>query len=349
MTPPYSELPVLLRKRNTTPESIIEKIGIQAYRASLAALESVEDIDANWAELLVQTARKYELGQALHKYGDRLVRGEEIDTNVIQKIVSDMGRSNYGKLVQSSKIVPSEELFTEIGWAPLDEHVGGLPTEGICTISADTGAGKTWALLRIAQAFGEQKRKFAIFSLELPSNVLTYRMALMELPKRVRDYIYICDTPMSFDQIAVSASQEDDLEGMGIDFADLIVRDSSEQLMANLYIDAHIFTREHSIPCVMLAQFRRTYNQPLPTIQDMRWSGMVEKLSKLVLLGHNPSQSYIGRPESQTLPTVEGKAYLIVGKSTHGFVHGSVGAIQIDWQSSKGWGDQSSWFPLTSI
>lgn len=345
--PPFNEAVLLVRKRVTDPEKIVEKIGVSAYREAMDAAKSIKGVKSDWPVLLQRIGSRHRIGQVMMKVGSRLVQGEDADLSVIQKAVFNV--QGYGELIPASQIIPEDELFAHIGWGPIDKHVGGLPKDGLTTISSDTGTGKTWLLLKIAESFARRKKKFGIFSLELSSSILTKRLAMMSVPKKVLDYILINDDIIPMEDIGMIISRVDGLAGFGIDFADLVVKESSEQTMAALYWDAHRLCRELKIHGVMLAQFRRTYNQALPTIQDIRYTGMSEKLSKLVILGHNPSQAYIGRPESLALPYVENMAYLIIGKSTHGFVHGGVGAIQIDWKGSTGWGDQSNWFPLAAV
>jgi replicative DNA helicase len=228
-------------------------------------------------------------------------------------------------------------------------------------IANDIYLHNSWLILRIAEAFARRKLKFLLFSMELSAEIIVGRLHLMNLPKTVLKHILISDEVLSPAEAKLVArrAKEVGAAAVGVDYNELFLYgegvQGSESTASSGYMAGHLIAKQLEIPVIYLAQFKRTYGQALPTIQDLRFSGMGERASRLVLLGHNPSQALVGRPDSQLLPYEQSVAYLIVGKSTFGYVHGSAGAIKIPWNSEQGngrpgWGDVSlGWIPMQAV
>ena len=351
LIPPYDELHKLMKSKRFDPETVIEKIGISAYRSAKQAAESVEGMKQDWPLLLEQAASRYEAGRIFSKVGARLMQGEDVDMGIAHKTLSNL-QMGYRSLTQASKITPTEAAFTRTGWPPLDEHLGGLPIAELTTFGAPPGIGKTWSALKIASGFGKQKRRSAIFSLEMTSGKIVKRLAQYTMSKKVLEYIYINDDMLSPEEISSIVSRTDDIEIVIVDFAELMLRGESgqqEQAMASIYLNMAWIAKNLNIPVFLLAQLNRDYSGGIPTIRSLRYSGMAEVLSSVVLIGYNPNQIYQGQIDQQVLPIVEGKGYIIIGKCRHKFPHNSPGAIQIEWLEDQGWGERSSWFPMVAV
>ena len=67
LIPPYDELHKLMKSKRFDPETVIEKIGISAYRSAKQAAESVEGMKQDWPLLLEQAASRYEAGRIFSK------------------------------------------------------------------------------------------------------------------------------------------------------------------------------------------------------------------------------------------------------------------------------------------
>ena len=68
----------------------------------------------------------------------------------------------------------------------------------------------------------------------------------------------------------------------------------------------------------------------------------------MIFLIHNPGMIFVESTKSEWLPRVQGKGYLILGKSRFGSPRG-LGAIQIPFDGKAAWGDKTSdqsWYPL---
>ena len=358
--PPYDKAAKALQNGGDA-EAVIGEIGTAAYSTILEAGKSAKGIKIDWPSRLHSAASLYRNGQALHRIGAEMMKGEEPDLATVAEYLTPEVNGRYS-FTSAAEIIPDVEPLEPIGWEPIDTHVGGLPKSGLTTIAADTGSGKTFLILRIAEAYARQGKRFLLFSFELSKEIIRGRLEMMNLPKKVLKNILISDEILSPSEVRIVAKRAREVKAaaVGVDYNELFVysensHTTSESTASAGYVMGHRIAREEGIPVIYLAQFRRTYGQALPTIQDLRNSGMGEKASRLVLLGHNPSQVMVGRPESTTLPYVPGTAYLIVGKSTFGYVHGGTGAIQIPWNGEindqkPGWGDHSlMWVPLTAV
>jgi replicative DNA helicase len=122
--------------------------------------------------------------------------------------------------------------------------------------------------------------------------------------------------------------------------------------MGLIYRTLSMLAKKTGIPVVLISQLNRaTYTGGVPKVNHLRYSGMAEAMSALILLIYNPSNIYAGFTPTTELATVLGYGYLIVGKSRFGFKHGGPGAIQIGWskEDASGWADEDNgWFNLVA-
>jgi hypothetical protein len=75
---------------------------------------------------------------------------------------------------------------------------------------------------------------------------------------------------------------------------------------------------------------------------------MADALSALILLIYNPNRIFVDLGTDARLPVLDGRGYLIVGKSRFGLAHEEgLGAVQIEWDGKAAWGNESlGWFLL---
>ena len=107
-----------------------------------------------------------------------------------------------------------------------------------------------------------------------------------------------------------------------------------------------MLAKKTGIPVLLICQLNRsTYVSGMPRINHIRYSGMAEMMAAMIILVYNPNNILADGTDSKALPPVEGKGYLIEGKSRFGFKHHSPGAAQVDWDGLMGWGvDAGDWF-----
>jgi hypothetical protein len=90
---------------------------------------------------------------------------------------------------------------------------------------------------------------------------------------------------------------------------------------------------------ILICQFSRKEDATgIPKINWIRYSGMAEMMSALILMLYNPSVTVTDVKANAVLPFFPDKGYIIVGKSRFGFKKGKPGAVQVDFTGETGWG-----------
>jgi len=341
---------------------IYDKIGLAPVKSALEASKTVADMTPSHAvELLEIAYSREELATVLDKQINKLRKGEDADILKIEASIEKSNRHEH-QFQTMAEIDPSDVVWVETGYAPIDECIGGIPDASLTIIGASTGTGKTSLLLRLFGCFAMRGKKSLIYTLEMTGGQLVSRM-LNVMPKittEQRALITVCSEHMNPEEISASASRIVGLEKIdviGIDFADLMIEgQEDEPKVASMYRTIAQLAKKSGVPVILLSQLSRKYTERgggEPRIVDLRWSGLAESLAALVILVYNPNTTYaISGKQSLQLPIISGRGWLICGKSRYGSSAGggSPIAIQVGWDGLVGWsGDDFSHKVLTSI
>lgn len=346
LTPPYDEIAKYVQSNKSwTLESLIEDVDYYLVERAMSVADSTTDLPADWPKMLHTSAVRFDVGSSLMLRANELLRGESVDSaEIIQAAYKLEGASK--QIMKASEIVPGIAPFQRTFWAPVDTHIGGIPKASLTVVGAPPGVGKTSLLIRMAVAAAQNGKRSLIFSMEMTGQQLLHRMLQLEtgLTMEQRELILIADDIMTPAQVASLASViTDDLYFVGIDFAELMLvgdGSSSESVMAQVYLTLARAAKITGIPFVLLSQLSRGYVGGIPGINHLRYTGMAEALSSLILLLYNPSAIFVNQSSGGALPRIAGQGYIIVGKSRYGHNHPGHGrfAIQCDWGGKTGWG-----------
>lgn len=364
--PPYDNLIKAMRRGANTPEKVMEIVGIAPVTAALTAIQNIDDFKTNWIMMLESAYATYSAGSELEEVAKKLKKNEDVDLSRLHSI-AQKAISGQGKLTPASQVVAREIPFILSGYKPLDREMGGIPEVGLITVGGATKSGKTTWMIRLILDFLElYKDKFVvIFSIEMLQEELKMRMKEVE-PKLeyekdgeiVQDErlsrILIHDGPIHHEQIPSIAAQVENLGMVCIDFADLMIQgEASESKYAAMYVNLMLSAKTLHCPIVMLAQFNRQYNGKLPRPNNLRYTGLAEALSWMLITLWNPEIGYhqdSGEDEQLELPILEGKAYMIIWLCRGGFrkhPNDSPGAIAIEFKGERGWSPvKGTWYSL---
>lgn len=372
--PPYNEIVAMLRK-GKTQEDIITKHGFSAIQAAnmaanavLADKEKTKKNPVDWLNLLEQAASFYKYGQELALMADQLIMGQPIDPGKLIQFVGELDLGHRA-LTPLDQVEPEKGQWILTGYQPIDEYVGGIPKAGLVAMAGGTGIGKTTLALRVGlemvrlydgkknnrkkgKKYEEsykhvpaEKGKVAIFSLEMLLSQVMARFFDLDktITKDERSRILATESAYTVGEIyavAARTAANENLKAIIIDFADMLVEgEQSEAVMGVIYRSLAMLAKTTGIPVILICQLNRTqYNGGIPKINHIRYSGMAEMMSALILLLYNPSATVADVTANAILPFFPDKGYIIVGKSRFGFKKGKPGAVQVDFFGETGWG-----------
>jgi hypothetical protein len=354
--PPYDE--IVRKLRENTPISQLGGLYAGALstasRAAEGALDVLEPMD--WLDALTQASIRSEGAVIFRKASKDMEEGKDVDHLAI---MSMLNRIDDGTLT----LMPLSQVDDEIGtwfpthWAPVDEHVGGLPDSCLTIIAGPPGVGKTSVLIKMALAYtkAEKSKRVLIYSLEMTAAQL--KMRLLQIGKASKDQlnrIFVSQAMLTIDEIYAEVNKEvakGDVAFVGVDFADLAIKGMTEAAgMEHVYRASAQMAKQAGVPVVLLAQLNDNYRQGPPMVNDIRWSRLAEAVARLILLVYNPRQIWAEQGQGTTKWPIAmtGKAHLIVGKSSFGTQHEGIGAIEVDWKGINAWGDKGVWSPQPS-
>jgi hypothetical protein len=371
--PPYNEIVGTLRKGGTL-EDVVTKHGLSYVQAATRAANAISGDDAkklpiDWLNLLEQAASYYRYGSELAKMADQLLAGQSVDPGKMLQFVSEMNLGHRA-LTPLDQVEPEAGQWVKTGYFPIDSYVGGIPKAGLIALAGGTGIGKTTLALEIGlelvrlydgkkntKAKGvkytdpmykdlpAEKGKIAIFSLEMLLGQIMARYLNLDktITKEQRSRILASESAYTVGEIyavAARTAANENLKAIIIDFADMLVEgEQSEAVMGVIYRSLAVLAKTTGVPVILVCQLNRTqYTGGIPKINHIRYSGMAEMMSALILLLYNPSSTVAEVNANSVLPFYPDKGYIIVGKSRFGFKMGKPGAIQVDFYGEIGWG-----------
>lgn len=353
MTEPFGEIIRQARQDKDSAE-IMDVVGTGPVTAALMAAKSVPE-KTNWDMLLEKSAARFQAAQRLSKIVKRLERGDDAD---IAEAIAALAALEDGlhTFTALSDIKPDKNIWRLTYWQPLDKHLGGIPKTGLTVVGASPGVGKTSLLVKLAVGAAKMGQDTAIFSLEMTAQQLLSRLLDIEkLTLQERGHIYVCDEVIGPAEVYSRASQfvaSHPTYMIGIDFADLMIEgEESEPVMGMIYRMMANLAKKTRTPVVLLSQLNRAaYTGGIPRIHHLRWSGLAEALSSLILLVYNPTTIWASVAEDKALAAVPNAGWIIAGKSRYGFKEGGPGAILVNWDGKTAWGNKSlEWRSLGNV
>lgn len=368
--PPYDGVMRAIKRGNWTIESLIEICGVGPISA---ALESINHLNGtrtsvDWIRVLEMSNATYVAGSELEQIAKKLMKNDNVDLSKLH-VIAQKAQAGEGKLTSAASVVAREVPFILSGYAPLDREMGGIPEVGLITVGGATKSGKTSWIIRVIFDFLKQHpdKYICFFSIEMLKEELKMRMKEVEpncervdeetgeiIQDERLSRILIQDGPTTPEQIASIASQVDNLGAVVIDFADLMIQgEASESKYASMYVTLMLAAKSLHCPIFLLAQFNRQYTGNLPRPNFLRYTGLAEALSWMLITLWNPEISYhVGDDddEDMELPILEGHAYIIVWLCRGGFrlhPNDSPGAIAVPFNGRRGWHpNRGSWYSL---
>lgn len=361
--PPYDEVIPIVRAIQNIDDAttkVVEKCGYSIVRDAKEAAQSINGTvkPMQYLDLLTRFASAFRGGDQLDRISKDLKDGKDIDMAKILQVASQLDLG-YRGLTPLSEVEPEKAQWIKTGYEPLDYAMGGVPKAGLILLAGTSGIGKTTLALRIGLQMlrlkANKKKKLAFFSLEMLMCQLVARYLDLDpkITKEERSRILASESAYTVSEIyavAAKTAASEDLAAIIIDFADLMVEgEQSESVMGVIYRTLAVLAKKTGIPVILITQLNRnTYIGGIPRINHIRYSSMAEIMSSMIMMVYNPHATVVDFKADTQLVAVEGKAYIIFGKSRFGFKQGGPGAVQVDWDGATGWGSRAyGYFNIT--
>lgn len=321
------------------------------------------------------TRRVIEAGNNIAKFGYECQDGKDALDNAEKLVYAIAEQSSEKALVKiddaaalalktiqdnQSGNVPKNAVYTD--FPKFDDMTHGLKSGEMILIAARPSVGKTAFALNIAANVAlNHGKKVAIFSLEMPADLLANRMlayisgvSLSKMNTRggltSTDYkklyagykallasdIYIDDYSMNGPSDVLSKcrrlKREKGLDLVIIDYLQLMTAQKSGRAAESRQVEVSdmsrkmkIYAKELDCPIILLSQMSRGVEQRpdhTPLLSDLRESGSIEQDADVVAFLNNPSKYNPALPANEVI--------LDVKKNRNG----AVGEIKLDWEGA---------------
>lgn len=303
----------------------------------------------DFVELCKQAAVRYEVAELLEPHIKKWHRGEKSD---IGRALEAIRRLEYNTkvLTPMSDVTPLDVVWRPTYYKPHDEYFGGIPEASLIVIGGAPKTGKTTYVVKLAMKMAQKKKKVAFFSLEMTLPQLKHRMVQMDgrIGKKTMKYIYADDGIWKimelYSHICNFAANHKDLHCIIVDFADMIMPGEGYggnrvAFVDNVYYTLAAAAKITNVPVIVLSQLNDKYIGGRPRVNHLRGSRLIEALGAMVILLYNPNLIDVDQ-KALTLSRAPGTGWIILGASRYGMQKGTLGAIQVEWNEERGWGDK---------
>lgn len=356
----------------------LDEVGSIAYLSELAEGVVSAANGEYYASLIKRdslTRRVIEAGNDIAKFGYECQDGKDALDNaekLVYAIAEQASEKALVKIDEAASLalktimeeqagnVPKNTVYT--GFPSFDRMTHGLKPGEMVLIAARPSVGKTAFALNIASNVAlNHGKKVAIFSLEMPSDLLANRMlayisgvSLTKMKTRggltqtdckklyaafkalIAADIYMDDYSMNGPTDVLSKcrrlKREKGLDLVIIDYLQLMTSQKNGRAAESRQVEVSdmsrkmkIYAKELGCPIILLSQMSRGIeqrNDHTPLLSDLRESGSIEQDADVVCFLNNPSKYNPALPANEVI--------LDVKKNRNG----AIGEIKLDWDGS---------------
>lgn len=325
---PYDKGVEILLQPGATKEDVARVIVNTSYIND--AHESVQRWNGigesfDWNKALRVAHENYIMGIHLQRVGKKLEKNEPVDVlSLHAEIGSIISKESFG--IQLLKDISSDyKPFKLSGYAPIDNTIGGIPSDGPIVILMTTGTGKSKLVTVIINSLLHKypKDTGAVYTLEMSASHWRWR-ALNMFPslKDVNDRLYVSGVVRDAEEIVAEAARKK-FDYVVVDaINDLVKKDDAAEYEKE-YKRLTEICRFMEIPVFITAQPNRETKKSLrsgerfPDLYDAAWSGAAENKAALFLTGITTNGLDM---KSEEFPTTDRNLdYLIARKSRDGW------------------------------
>jgi hypothetical protein len=322
--------------------------------------------ELNWVDVVNKAYCNEVVVETLDKAKKYFSMGDSDKANdLLRRATATLGNSQRMRSVSADEIDETVyEEFMKCGVPAWDNHIGGLPNNGVVILAAEWGVGKTSAVITLMDGFlREHPEKEVLFVTLEEMNEGWKKRASIMLGKRAPEFwhrVKIMEFTSSAQDIIQEASRYPDLGLVILDYINMMVKDENLQEYVEAYKTLSIGAKSlaveskfRAMPVIVLAQFAKNYGGGVPTPNALTFAG-AQFCYQLVMLYDPNVDFHSDNPQNPyTLPAEAGHGWVCVWKVKGGnrkHLDSPKGAIKVPMLTTGGFnlGVDGTWFSLMS-
>jgi hypothetical protein len=347
--PPYNKVIQALKEN---PEALKDKDKADSIISKILLLEEIElahQVAArqnglgeegvfNFRGALADAYYAWTLGDEAEKLGKKMKNNEEVDLlPYYSKLTSHLGGQKSGLRKADEIDFSHYKPFMKSGYKPIDDIIGGIPSDGPVVVYGLTGVGKShWTFNMVCCWLAEHPDKTAaIYTLEMgEEHYLQRELAMYPEHKAVLSRLHVSGSVRNIEELVAEVSASH-VGMVAIDDMDGLVSEQAASEYEKVYKRVKEICRFLKIPVIVLGQPNRTAkvaNRFLNTY-DIAWSGASENSAALLIALQRVDPTDGDFQDDRFPPSHDNKPryYMIFWKSRDGWpLQIGPGAIRIE-------------------
>ena len=331
-TTPYDKGMEILLKPGAAKEDVAHALSSAYINDAHDAVKHWNGIgeteNFDWTKSLRIAYENFERGRQFEKIGKKMKENEEVDIlPLYAQLGAAISQESFGLKPASEIDYKSYKPFKKTGYAPIDNTLGGIPSDGPIIIYATTGTGKSKFATAIINALLHTypEERAAIYTLEMNEKHWLWRsMNLFPTLKEVLPRLHVSGSVRDIDELVaeITAGKYDYVV---LDDMDNMVKSSDASEYERIYRRVKEVCRFMGIPFFVLGQPNRIAKLAVGNGErflnpyDVAWSGAAENSAALLMALQTVKNGL--DMNADTFPTSEDKEldYIICWKSRDGW------------------------------
>lgn len=327
---PYGDGISVLQQKGATKEDVARVLSsayISDAHDSVHRWNGVGDMENfNWPKALQDCWMNVERGKKFEKIGKKLKENEEVDLlSIYGELTAAIAQESSGLTLGSEIDYKTYKPFKKCGYAPIDNTLGGIPSDGPIVIYGLTGVGKSTVATAIINGLLHQypQETAAVYTLEMNKEHWMYRTVnLFPSIREVLDRLFVSGSVRDVEELVAEITAKR-VNYVVIDDMDNLVKSNDASEYEKNYRRVKEICRFMGIPVFVLGQPNRVAkfevgqgNRFLGPY-DVAWSGAAENSAALQMAIQITNGLDM---KSEEFPTADHSLnYLIFWKSRDGW------------------------------
>lgn len=327
---PYDRAIEILQKKGASKEDVAKVISSSYMTDAADAVHRFNGLgeyqNYDWAKALSEAWFNAEVGKKFQKIGKRLESNEEVDLLPLYgELTSAIAKESSGLTLGSQVDYKTYKPFKKSGYAPIDNTLGGIPSDGPIILYGLTGVGKSTVATAIINGLLHQypHETAAIYTLEMNKEHWLWRTTnLFPSIKEVLDRLYVSGSVRDVEELIAEITSKR-VDYVVIDDLDNLVKSNDASEYERNYRRIKEICRFMGIPVFALGQPNRAAKIAVGSGErflgpyDVAWSGAAENSAALQIAIQTTNGLDM---KSEEFPTTdEDMNYLIFYKSRDGW------------------------------